>query len=94
MKARYREWQKDNLALMAAHAAARRALRRKAMPAWVDKEVIKTIYLEAGRRGLTVDHIIPLKHPLVCGLHVPWNLQLLTLEENARKHNNLPDWAL
>lgn len=54
------------------------------------KKQVDAIYAKAVETGMTVDHIYPLKHPRLCGLHVPWNLQLLTLEDNSRKRNTLP----
>jgi 5-methylcytosine-specific restriction endonuclease McrA len=49
------------------------------------KDIIQ-IY-EARPEGTQVDHIIPINGENVSGLHVPWNLQYLTPEENNAKSN-------
>jgi hypothetical protein len=57
------------------------------------KESIKVIYETAAARKketgieFTVDHIIPIINKNVCGLHVPWNLQIITKIENSSKRN-------
>lgn len=74
--------------------AARRAGIAKACPRWVDRKAITRIYAEAAQRSAEgapheVDHIVPLNHPEVCGLHVPWNLQVIPETDNRRKSNRL-----
>lgn len=40
----------------------------------------------------SVDHIVPLVHPLVCGLHCVANMRVIPLAENIMKSNNIwPD---
>jgi hypothetical protein len=79
---------------VAAKNALQRARRLQATPVWVDIEALRSVYVEAKQlskeRSINyhVDHIVPLQHPLVCGLHVPWNLQIITAEQNILKSNN------
>lgn len=67
-------------------------------PSWLSveqKTEIKEIYRKAQNLTLTtgishhVDHIIPVNGENVSGLHVPWNLQILTSKENIKKSNKL-----
>jgi 5-methylcytosine-specific restriction endonuclease McrA len=67
---------------------------RKRVPQWLTEEhwlAINAFYLEAERKtketGIKhhVDHIHPLRGKTVSGLHVPWNLQVLTRDENLQK---------
>jgi 5-methylcytosine-specific restriction endonuclease McrA len=82
--------------LSAQHRASLEYQRRKKMatPSWVNKEDFESIYLQAKKlskeTGVNheVDHIVPLKGEYVCGLHVPYNLQILTESENGKKFNN------
>lgn len=73
---------------------------RTATPKWLTKEQkndIKFFYIIAENytkiTGIQyhVDHIIPLKGEIVSGLHVPWNLQVITKQENLRKGNFLQE---
>jgi len=38
-----------------------------------------------------VDHVIPREHDKICGLHTPYNLQVITKKENSDKSNN---WSI
>lgn len=80
--------------------AKRRSNKLNATPTWLTKEhlqEIKNIYWLAvditrttGER-YEVDHIIPLQGKNICGLHVPWNLQVLPAYINRSKGNKYCD---
>lgn len=82
-----RRWRAANQERSRASVSARRRRLAQATPRWVDKAAIIKIYEEAVRQGLTVDHIVPIKHKDVCGLHVPWNLTLVPASDNYSKGN-------
>lgn len=81
-------YRKRNKEYYAHYASLRSRYMRQAQPAWANVNDIIDVYKEASYFGLEVDHIIPIKHELVCGLHVWNNLQLLSRTENAKKSNS------
>ena len=77
----------------AAKVAKYRATKFNATPKWLTKEQLKEmelIYINCPS-GYHVDHIYPLQSDVVCGLHVPWNLQYLPAKENISKGNKLKE---
>lgn len=74
--------------------------KKRACPFWVLSspklcDMIKDVYYRAQKlteeTGIVhhVDHIVPVQGKNICGLHVPWNLQVLTASENCSKQNKL-----
>lgn len=95
--AKIREYKKVNRSATLAAARERKQKVRVATPPWLtssQKAQIVSVYKHArdcflctGER-YDVDHIIPLRGENVCGLHVPWNLQVLPSDVNRAKWNH------
>ena len=90
-----RAWRSKHPHKIAAAQARKRAKQKQASPPWVNFKEIQEIYLACRRVSLDVgfechvDHIVPLNHPFVCGLHVPWNLRIVDAQTNLAKGNKL-----
>ena len=87
----------ERLSIWRRQRADRRASVNKAKPKWLSgpqKAHIKRTYRLAQLMGeitdqqYHVDHIMPLRGEDVCGLHVPWNLQVIPAEINLQKGNS------
>lgn len=87
------KWRANNQDKVNAVLAKRRAAKKNAAPAWANKFFISEAYCLAKlRTEMTgypwhVDHIVPLTHPLVCGLHVEHNLRVVPGVVNQSKNN-------
>lgn len=94
-------WIERGLGYFPYNTAKHRALRyyrqlHLATPPWLSKKqrrAMRSIANEVKRRrargeNVVKDHIVPIKGRYVCGLNVPWNLQIITERENINKSNH------
>lgn len=93
-------WKERNTVWVRADTKSRRRKHRLATPIWLtrqQKSEIRQLYQIAITMTKTtgeqyvVDHIVPLRSEVVCGLHVPWNLRVIPRQENLLKSNKLVD---
>lgn len=93
-KLRSRVWRKSNPALRNALVKNYKETKSSRMPKWLNESqllAIKCKYSVAsmlskyGVEPWHVDHIVPLRGKEVCGLHVPWNLQVIPARVNISK---------
>lgn len=91
-----KRWQKNNPDKVNAISAKYKASKKQRTPTWLSEEHLqemKNTYSHAKECELLtgdpyhVDHIVPLQGKNVCGLHVPWNLQVLPADINQSKSN-------
>lgn len=93
-----RKYRMQNPQKFAFHASKSRRGKKFATPEWLSSDQLNQIerfYEHARDCTITVgekyqvDHMVPLKGKNVCGLHVPWNLQVLPSDMNISKGNKM-----
>lgn len=100
LKRQQAEYVRNHRGEVNARTAKRTAAKLNATPPWADLDAIKLIYIKAARLTKEtripheVDHIYPLQGKFSCGLHVPWNLRIVTRTANRSKGNKLPEQAI
>jgi 5-methylcytosine-specific restriction endonuclease McrA len=94
------EYKDRNVDVVRADTSVRKRRHREATPRWLtpsERLQMRELYVQARkmteltRERYVVDHIVPLRGESVCGLHVPWNLRVITQEENLKKSNKHVD---
>jgi hypothetical protein len=89
---RAKKWRQENPDKKLAAHRRREISKKNRTPPWYNHEDCVSIYAEAKKAGLVVDHIIPLRGVNVSGLHWAHNMQLLTNSLNCSKGNKFdPD---
>ena len=89
-----KKWRQENVGKCRAACRGRQAAKRQATPPWANSFFIEEAYVLAVlREKITgcrwhVDHIVPLRSPLVCGLHVENNLRVVPASVNSAKSNH------
>lgn len=100
LKEYIRRWLKDNPHVKAADNARRYKRVRdqvklsKHFQDEIDKIYKSAFLIRSSGEDVHVDHIVPLAGENVTGLHVPWNLQIISAEDNLKKSNKFTDGVI
>ncbi len=94
----FSSWTRLNRSKRNQQQTERENRKRNATPSWLTEAQRKlmedTYWLAKDLTAVSgaiyhVDHIVPLRGESVCGLHVPWNLQVLPADLNLSKSNKI-----